>query len=227
MSIIFSVTNMRVELFSQVCKPVSMYRCCCFSFKLCIYLPSPEPCRIKKKTHQYLLSICSFHETYLVSGQPSKDFCLYYANKVTLVFWNVVFAGIPPLVHTVPYEWHRKLKLVKMLFWIAVSFAAKFASQVIFCSSSSVLQNGLKALKKGISFPEKPQKLLGHGQNEAWKCKDGLKGVTIFGQSLDGYRLSFTTLRRLRTTLGNCWGTSSQPYKVWEKKCGDQQTVLR
>lgn len=132
---------------------------------------------------------------------------LYYANRVTrvtVIFWNVLFTGIPLLVHTELHEWDWKLKLIKTLFWIAVSFETKFTSH-IFCPSSSDLVEWIEGLRKGFSFPEKPQKLLGYWQNKVWKCKGRFKWVTVFGQSLDGYGLSFTTLTRLRTTVANFW----------------------
>lgn len=53
------------------------------------------------------------------------------------------------------------------LFWIAVSFEAKFASHDFFPAGASLFWS--QGLRKGISFPEKPQELLGHWQNEASK----------------------------------------------------------
>lgn len=140
--------------FSQVCKPVSMYRHSCLidSFKLSVYLSALPQTPQEKKKSPVLLSICSFHETYLVLASSSQDFFLYYANRVTVVFWNVLFTGIPLLVHIAPHEWDWKLKLIKILFWIAVSFEGKFAPWTFSAQAPLSWRNGLNASEKEFPF---------------------------------------------------------------------------
>lgn len=164
---------------------------------MCISLPSPKPHR--KKKSPVSLSICNFHETELVSTSLSKDFFVGHVNGATVLFWKVVVAGIPIPVHTVPHGWDWKLKPMKSILNSSVLWGQICISGFFFSAWGSLFWT--EGLRKGISFPEKPQELLGHWQNNAWKGR--FKWVIVFLQPLDGHKLSLSTLTRLRTTLEN------------------------
>lgn len=95
-----------------------MYRHSCLidSFKLSVYLsPLPQNPTGKKKITS-ITEHLQFPRNLSCLSKFKQRLLLYYANRVTrvtVVFWNVLFTGIPLLVHTELHEWDWKLKLNK------------------------------------------------------------------------------------------------------------------
>lgn len=164
---------------------------------MCVFLCPPLSPTGKKKS-PVSLSICSFHETEFASSL-SKDFFVGRVNGVTVLFWKVVFAGIPIPVHTVPHGRDWKFKPRKIVLNSSVLWGQVCISEFFFSAWASLFWS--QGLRKGISFPKKPQELLGHWQNDAWKVD--LSELLFLYSLWNGHRLGLSTLPRLRTTLEN------------------------